>query len=511
MRGINGHKSFPQRIRGCYIDRYRFLALLLYSAPLYDRKIVNRIVYATAVLCLIAYAAPQDSVPVPERMVQPEWGPELEKDFLTSNVKVELIVDAHGVPFAVSSQGGIPDSVVLSLEKWRFRPAKKDGKDTAASVVLDVIVRRPLSPASVRAIRRRWLPPNKALMDALKEGPDLDAGALVGVKRVLDADPQNANERTRLIAYGAAKPSDPERAKLRVENIAWLVENQPAAPVLASPLAALTCTPSAELCDRLRSLWSSQLEAHPADPLAIEHATNFLRLADPVKAEAAIMPLVRTVDSAGVWLGDLYGLAALGVTAINPQTGAASAAAEKIPDDAFAKKARAALGRATSLRIVFAGLNAIADGGRSLAKSGGHVPGGYAALCGELLHHARELYSGTTETCATSGEVESPTVEMIRDADRIRVGGNIQASTIKKRVQPVYPAEAKSRRIQGAVHFNVVIDKEGKVQSLILTGGPFALYKAARDAVSRWEYRPTTLNGRPVEVITTIDVNFQLF
>ena len=67
---------------------------------------------------------------------------------------------------------------------------------------------------------------------------------------------------------------------------------------------------------------------------------------------------------------------------------------------------------------------------------------------------------------------------MIRDAGRIRVGGNVQASTIKKRVQPVYPAEAKSRRIQGAVHFNVVIDKEGKVQSLILTGGPFALYKA---------------------------------
>ena len=103
----------------------------MHSAPLYDRKIVNRIVYATAVLCLIAHAAPQDSVPVPERMVQPEWGPELEKDFLASSVKVELIVDAHGVPFAVSSQGGIPDNVVLSLEKWRFHPAKKDGKDAA--------------------------------------------------------------------------------------------------------------------------------------------------------------------------------------------------------------------------------------------------------------------------------------------------------------------------------------------------------------------------------------------
>ena len=152
-------------------------------------------------------------------------------------------------------------------------------------------------------------------MDALKEGPDLDAVALAGVKRVLDADPQNANQRARLIAYAAAKPSDPERARLRLENIAWLVENQPAAPVLASPLATLTCTPSAELCDRLRSLWNSQLEAHPGDPLAIEHATNFL-LSSPTQVKAGGIdayhwsaPSIPQRSGSAI----LYGLAALSV------------------------------------------------------------------------------------------------------------------------------------------------------------------------------------------------------
>jgi hypothetical protein len=35
-------------------------------------------------------------------------------------------------------------------------------------------------------------------------------------------------------------------------------------------------------------------------------------------------------------------------------------------------------------------------------------------------------------------------------------------------------------------------------------------YKSAREAVSRWEYKPTKLNGNPVEVLTTLDVNYEL-
>jgi protein TonB len=41
-------------------------------------------------------------------------------------------------------------------------------------------------------------------------------------------------------------------------------------------------------------------------------------------------------------------------------------------------------------------------------------------------------------------------------------------------------------------------------------GGPPLLVKAAQDAVSQWQYKPTLLNGEPTEVITTIDVIFTL-
>jgi protein TonB len=36
------------------------------------------------------------------------------------------------------------------------------------------------------------------------------------------------------------------------------------------------------------------------------------------------------------------------------------------------------------------------------------------------------------------------------------------------------------------------------------------LVTAARDAVRQWVYKPTLLNGEPVEVVTQVDVNFTL-
>ncbi|MEE8256839.1 MAG: energy transducer TonB, partial [Acidobacteriota bacterium] len=56
-----------------------------------------------------------------------------------------------------------------------------------------------------------------------------------------------------------------------------------------------------------------------------------------------------------------------------------------------------------------------------------------------------------------------------------------------------------------------VISGEGKVVSLRVVNEPDPqLAKAALDAVKLWRYRPTLLNGEPVEVISTIEVTFRL-
>jgi protein TonB len=91
-----------------------------------------------------------------------------------------------------------------------------------------------------------------------------------------------------------------------------------------------------------------------------------------------------------------------------------------------------------------------------------------------------------------------------------RIGGNVMEANLIRRVQPVYPPLAKSARVQGTVEFTATISKEGNIENLQLVRGHPLLVNAAKEAVLQWKYRPTMLNGSPVEVITDIIVNFTL-
>jgi TonB family protein len=93
---------------------------------------------------------------------------------------------------------------------------------------------------------------------------------------------------------------------------------------------------------------------------------------------------------------------------------------------------------------------------------------------------------------------------------RLRIGGNVQQANLIQKVQPVYPLQAKQDRVQGKVQFTVLIGKDGHVQNVDLISGDPALADAAKEAVSQWVYKPTLLNGQPVEVVTQVDVNFTL-
>jgi periplasmic protein TonB len=92
----------------------------------------------------------------------------------------------------------------------------------------------------------------------------------------------------------------------------------------------------------------------------------------------------------------------------------------------------------------------------------------------------------------------------------IRVGGNVQAAKLIRQPKPPYPPLAKQARVQGTVRFNAVIGKDGHIQNLTLVSGHPLLVPAAQEAVRQWVYQPTLLNNEPVEVVTTIDVNFTL-
>jgi protein TonB len=93
---------------------------------------------------------------------------------------------------------------------------------------------------------------------------------------------------------------------------------------------------------------------------------------------------------------------------------------------------------------------------------------------------------------------------------RIRQHSSIQTANLIHQVQPIYPPIARQTRTQGVVLLEAVIDKDGSIQTLRVISGHPLLTSAALDAVKQWKYRPTLLNGEPIEVITTVTVTFTL-
>ncbi len=90
------------------------------------------------------------------------------------------------------------------------------------------------------------------------------------------------------------------------------------------------------------------------------------------------------------------------------------------------------------------------------------------------------------------------------------MGGSVLQAKRISGPQPVYPPLAKQARVEGTVRLQAVISREGTILNLRAVSGHPLLIPAALAAVEQWVFRPTYLNGDPVEVATEIDVNFTL-
>lgn len=89
---------------------------------------------------------------------------------------------------------------------------------------------------------------------------------------------------------------------------------------------------------------------------------------------------------------------------------------------------------------------------------------------------------------------------------RVRATESAMRARLIHKVDPTPPGDAA--HIEGAVAFKALIGKAGNVQKLELISGHPMLVPAAIEAVKQWKYRPFLLNGWPLEVETTITVEF---
>jgi len=98
----------------------------------------------------------------------------------------------------------------------------------------------------------------------------------------------------------------------------------------------------------------------------------------------------------------------------------------------------------------------------------------------------------------------------VAEPKKVRVSSGVLEGLKTHDVQPEYPQAARISHISGDVLFHVLIDREGNIEELTLVSGHPLLVDSAMKAVQQWKYKPFLLNGKPVEVETTITVHYRM-
>jgi protein TonB len=127
---------------------------------------------------------------------------------------------------------------------------------------------------------------------------------------------------------------------------------------------------------------------------------------------------------------------------------------------------------------------------------------------------ANSVFNDIPRLGMTDGNVGSnpvvPSPPKTNQPARLKRGGDVEEALLLSQTKPAYPLLAIQTRTQGDVVLRAIIGKDGSVAELQVVSGHPLLVKAAMDAVRQWRYKPTLLNGEPVEVDTTITVSFRL-
>jgi len=93
---------------------------------------------------------------------------------------------------------------------------------------------------------------------------------------------------------------------------------------------------------------------------------------------------------------------------------------------------------------------------------------------------------------------------------KLRVSSGVIDGMALSKPTPLYPPIARQAHISGTVVLQATISKQGTIENLHVVSGHPMLVQSALQAVRQWRYKPYYLNGEPVEVETTINVNFNL-
>ncbi len=148
-----------------------------------------------------------------------------------------------------------------------------------------------------------------------------------------------------------------------------------------------------------------------------------------------------------------------------------------------------------------------AEGGPVSAQEG--VLGGLLAPGSGSSVLSSIIQAANTQAPPPQPEAEPPKAKP-EAARRIVLPSQLEPGMVLEKVQPVYPSMAIQLRLQGVVLLRTIVGVDGRIKELVVESGHPLLVPAAVAAVRQWRYRPTILNGKPVEVVAPVWVHFTL-
>jgi TonB family protein len=341
---------------------------------------------------------------------------------------------------------------------------------------------------------------------AAEDAPELEA------QLARDPANQEVHEKLLFIYHHEWQTGDPLAGEKHDTHLLWLIANHPESYALGDWYIARpandrpgTFQPHYQ---EAQDLWTNQLAKFPDSPAVLAHAGAFFREEDAPRS-LDLYKQARQLDPndfdyirSMAWFyqqAEMLSRVPPGVKAV------------PLLDAAFAEKLREELTSSTDASL-------LATVGSSLARISHLLGAPFAGtdlptFGNQLMDRALALDPANPQVQKTieSARIPPPDAKSLgAPREAARMGARVMELSLTKTVDPVYPPLAKVAGVQGNVVFDVLIDKDGSVESAQLSSGHPLLANAARKALFQYHYRPTLLNGNPVPVVTTVTIAFRL-
>ena len=127
---------------------------------------------------------------------------------------------------------------------------------------------------------------------------------------------------------------------------------------------------------------------------------------------------------------------------------------------------------------------------------------------------AKETQTAQIDSKIAQNEVTTESAVAVDSNDTSKVDTPLIVGSlieyVTQKVNPVYPAAARTVRMSGVVKVDVVVDEDGKVAEVQKTSGPQMLQRAAADAIRKWKFKPFVRGGQPTKASGYVSFNFNL-